>query len=161
MNRILIVLLICGFSFSTYAQTVSDEEFGQLLGDTWAGELMYTNYADNKPVRLPVELVITQKKSRQYRFAYTYPKEPQANRTPTIKIGRKYNSISKNPIIERNELTDGTLQIITSGVGKDNGKAATFRFIYELTSNRLIIRKEVTFVDGGDVLVRNEYQFTR
>lgn len=161
MNRILLVLLICAFSFSTFAQTVSDEELDQLLGDTWTGELMYVNYSDNKPVRLPVELVITRKKSRQYKFAYTYPKEPQANRTPTIKIGRKYNSIGKNPIIERNELTDGTLQIITSGAGKDNEKAATFRFIYELSSNRLIIRKEVTFIDGSDVLVRNEYQFTR
>lgn len=161
MNRILLVFLICTFSFSSFAQTVSDEDLDQLLGDTWTGELMYVNYSDNKPVRLPVALMITKKKSRQYKFAYSYPKEPQANRTPTIKIGRKYNSIGKNPIIERNVLTDGTLQLITAGAGKDNGKAATFRFVYELSSNRLIIRKEVSFLEGGDVLVRNEYQFTR
>ncbi len=163
MKSLFLFLLALSCSFIALSQktTTSPEDFSALAGDDWKGKLTYLDYTSEKRSTIDVNLAVTKKKDRVFTLFYSYPFEPNANSKGKITIGKDYQTINKKPIISRTKKQDGTIEIVCTGKGKDNGKKASFKYIYTINANRLTITKEVKYEDGDSYFFRNGYVFTR
>ncbi len=94
-------------------------------------------------------------------FEYQYPDEPKANSTETVAIGKDGKMFDGEAVIERTNLTDKTLKIVTEKSGPDNDKKALFRFTYLLSKTSFSIKKEVKYEGTTEFFVRNEYNWKR
>lgn len=168
LTKILIVFIILP-SFVNYAQTssadtserISPEDLNIILGK-WTGSLTYIDYRTNNPFTMPSNVDVKQgKNENQLLLLFAYPKEPNANSKDKIKISDDGQQLNKKEVKSRQKLSDGTTQITTEYLGKDNNKPALIRNIYILGDKLFVIRKEVNFENANDWMLRNEYSFKR
>ena len=159
--KTLILTVLVIVSFSSFAQTITQEDFKTIQGE-WTGTLTYLNYSDNKPFSMPADLVV-EKGNNEFQLILQniYPNEPKANGSGKIKISKDRKTIDKAPIVSRELLPGGSIKIITESSGKDDNKKAQIRKCYTFGQNELIIVKEVLFEDSEKWIKRNEYNYTR
>ena len=129
---------------------------------SWEGTITYLDYQTNEPYTMPTNLVVRQGKNENILVLnYRYPKEPKANSSDKIKIGKNGFLLNKNKIKSREELEDGTIQIQTEHMGKDDKRKALIRYTYSMSSTTFVIQKEVQFNKEEEWIKRNEFNFSK
>lgn len=166
MNIWISVVLIASSIFagvSSGAPRIKVSDLKRLTGEEWTGTLTYLDYSKNTKVSIPSNLTVVQ--SPQHRlswiFKYSYPDEPQANNDKSVAIGKDGRTFGEELIIERIELPDKTIKIVTNRNGTDNDKPAVFRFTYLLGDKIFSIKKEVSYEGSKEFFERNEYSWRR
>ena len=160
MKNLLIVLAVFSSLNLVSQDKVTVDDIDVMLGEKWAGDLVYLDYSSSNEVKIPVTLSVEKLKEGLYSFKYEYPEEPKANSKSKVSFDLEDMSIAKDPI-DKVVKKDGLLRIITIGSGKDGGKKAKFIKTYVIGSKTLIIRKDVQY-EGSDVaFMRNEYRLNR
>jgi len=158
------IFLLIAFITSTHIQaqsTVAPDDVKTLIGE-WIGSLTYIDYSSGKPYTMPANVSVSQGKNEyQLVLFYSYPKEPKANNKEKIKISSDGSQLNSHPVISKQKLPEGQIEIITEYSGKDNNKAALIRNIYTLGKGVFIVKKVVKFENSEDWLERNIYSFSR
>lgn len=165
MKKTLILLfLIFGISSLVFADAkIKTKDLQILTGAQWSGNLIYLDYGTNKQVSIPSNLTVTQSKEDKlsWIFEYKYPDEPKADSKDTVIISKDGSLFDGEKVIERTELGNQTLKIVTEKSGTDNDKNSLFRFTYLIGKNEFSIKKEVKNENTSDFFVRNEYKWKR
>ena len=158
------IFMLFAFIFSTHIQaqnTVIPDDIKSLIGE-WTGSLTYIDYSSGKPYTMPTNVMISEGKNEyQLVLFYSYPKEPKANNKEKIKISSDGSQLNNHPVISKQKLPEGQIEIITEYSGKDNNKAALIRNIYTLGKDVFIVKKVVKFENSEAWLERNIYSFSR
>jgi len=160
-------ILVIALSLSVFAfgQTpkMKIKDLQNLKGAQWTGILSYLDYGKNTKVSIPSNLTVTQSKDNKssWIFEYQYPDEPKANSKETVTISKDGKIFDGETVIERTNLADKTLRIVTEKSGNDNDKKALFRFTYLLGKTNFSIKKEVKYEGTTEFFVRNEYNWKR
>jgi hypothetical protein len=156
------ILFSLSISYSSLAQTtISSADFIPLIGN-WSGTLTYLNYSDGTPFSMPVELRIVQtEETNKFTFYFSFPDEPQANSEETVSISDGGTMINSEPIISKQRLEGGNLEIVTESKGTDDELPATIRQTYIIGADVFVTRKDVQFVGQDEWLNRNEFNFKK
>jgi hypothetical protein len=156
------VFLSLLISYNSSAQTkISSADFKPLIG-SWSGTLTYINYSDGTPFSMPVELSIVQtEETNNFTFYFSFPDEPQANSEETFSISDGGTMLNREPVISKQLLDDGNLEIVTESTDTDNDQPATIRQTYIIGTDVFVNRKDVQFEGQEEWLNRNEFNFER
>jgi hypothetical protein len=164
------ILLILGvtalLTTCVYAQqeaTCSHKDFKKLEG-AWQGSLTYLDYSSGKPYTMPANLEIHRiGKTNQYSWRNIYSNEPKANSIDTVMISSDGRQIDNELVKSKQELEDGTLQIVTEVQDKDgnDNKEALIRHTYSIGKMTFRVRKDVQFAGEANWIMRHEYSYAR
>ncbi|MDB4292480.1 hypothetical protein N9954_03680 [Maribacter sp.] len=161
MKSIAFIFLLLCFNTALIAQVsinISELEF--LDKTSWSGSLMYVNYGDGKEVTLRTTMQI-EIKGDKIVMNMQFTDEPGANSKSNIKLKKDGTYFGDEKIIERTNLEDGTLKIVTTFEGDDNNKPATMLKTYLIGKNEFSITKKVNFKNSDEALVRNRYTYSK
>lgn len=158
----LVALSFFAFGFGK-ASKVKIKDLQNLTGAQWTGTLSYSDYRTGKKVSIPSNLIVTQSKEDKssWVFDYQYPDEPKANGKKTVTLSENGKLFNDEAVIEKSDIADKTLKIVTEKNGTDNDKNALFRFTYLLSKTNFSIKKEVKYEGATEFFVRNEYSWKR
>jgi hypothetical protein len=159
------LLIASGFAglFPRQAAKVSAEDLRRLTGARWTGTLTYLDYGSNRRVSIPSNLTVTQAEGdgNAWVFDYEYPDEPKANGKQTLKVNDGGAVFDGEEVVERTGLDSGGFRLVTVKRGRDNDRAALFRFTYTLDRSTFTIKKEVKPEGAAEFFERNQYSWKR
>jgi hypothetical protein len=69
--------------------------------------------------------------------------------------------LNGEPVISKQLLEDGNLEIVTESMGTDANEPATIRQTYIIGAEVFVTRKDVLFEDQEEWLNRNEFNFKK
>jgi hypothetical protein len=160
----LLLLLIClQTSIAQQHARITKKDFKDLQGQ-WQGSLTYLDYSTHTPYTMPANLDIKQIGiSNHFLFINSYPNEPKANATDTIKLSEDFQKINEETVTSRNKLMDGNLVIITEVKGTDGNdhQPAVLKNTYIIGKNIFVKRKDVQFIGQSEWIKRHEYSYKR
>ncbi len=165
--KIIICLLIfasSAFGFvNLNAPKIKSGDFKRLTNGQWKGKLTYQDYRSNKKVSILSNLTVTESNEDKlsWIFEYEYPDEPKANKKSIVKISKDGKTFDEETVVERINLPNKTLRIVTTNNGTDNDKPAVFRHTYLLSKQSFSIKKEVKYKGTQEFFERNEYSWIR
>ncbi|MEP6705268.1 MAG: hypothetical protein ABJB34_10735, partial [Acidobacteriota bacterium] len=84
-----------------------------------------------------------------------------ANKKSIVKISKDGKTFDEETVVERINLPNKTLRIVTTNNGTDNDKPAVFRHTYLLSKQSFSIKKEVKYEGTNEFFERNEYSWIR
>jgi len=155
----------CCLPQTSTAQTQPVVQAGELatLAGTWTGELQYKDYGSGKLVGIPAAIDIVSKSAKgdRWQLQYRYPAEPKADSKGKMALSADGRMLTGRRIITKNNLPDGTLEVVTEETGKDNRQKAMFRHTLRMSATTLLLQKEVRLEGNTDYFVRNVYTLTR
>ena len=160
MKTTLSILICFTLTATLSAQTsvaISELEF--LNNTSWEGHLMYVNYGDGKEVNLRTTMQI-EIQGDQLLMQTQFTDEPSANSVDTIKLKKGGTYLGNELIIKREDLADGTIEILTRFEGKDANQPATMFKTYRINESEITISKRVKFERSEKELIRNRYTYT-
>ena len=139
------------------------EDIQVLTGDKWVGSLTYRDYRSNKMVSIPSTLSVsrTADKEPTFELDFQYPEEPKANGKKTVVIKDYGRKLDDEKVVERRQLTNDLLKVVTEKKGKDNDRDALMRFTYLISAKSFSITKEVKYEGSSDYVARNQYNWAR
>ena len=163
MNMKKILTLVCSLCFiiNLNAQiAISTNDFNILDNTTWKGTLTYIDYQSGKPtdVATTMQIKISDMTIEQ---DIQYVWEPDKNVKSRTKIKKNGRFLGDQKVVSKIVKEDGSIHIITTAKGKDDGKKATLFFTYQFNSNSYKVTKEVQFNDAEERFIRNSYNYTR
>lgn len=155
------IAFLCSVSFimNVDAQvTASKNDFKILDNTNWEGTLTYIDYQSGKPIDVAttMQVKITENTMEQ---SIQYVWEPDKNVKAITKIKRNGKYIGKQKVVSKMHKEDGSVQIITTAKGKDDGIKATFYYTYEFDSSNYKVTKEVQFSNSDKRYMRNSYKY--
>lgn len=156
----LLLLLSVGVTAQP-APSVTVADFSQALGQM-KGNLTYLDYSSGKPYTMPAWITLRNSEGLLIR-SLEYPDEPKANQTDTLLIGAKGTFFNGAKLVNKQTLSNGSLQLVTEKTGKDgnDNKPAILRITYTFGTNLIVIRKDVRFEGEEKWIQRHEYSFQR
>ena len=110
-------------------------------------------------VTIPAALSVSRQGEQQYLFAFSYPHEPEANREALLTIEDDGTTFAGETVVSKERREDGSLEVITTQTGEDDGREAVFRFTYVIGPGRFSTRKEVTYVGEEGAFFGSGYTF--
>lgn len=161
MKKTFTILCAMCFIINLNAQvTISTNDFKILDNTNWEGTLTYIDYQSGKPtdVATSMQIIISEKTIEQ---AIQYVWEPDKNVNSRTKIKKNGTFLGNQKVVSKIVKEDGSMHIITTAKGKDDGKKATLYYTYEFDSNNYKVTKEVQFTDSDERFMRNSYKYTR
>jgi hypothetical protein len=161
MKKTFTILCAMCFIINLNAQvTISTNDFKILDNTNWEGTLTYIDYQSGKPtdVATTMQIIISEKTIEQ---AIQYVWEPDKNVNSRTKIKKNGTFLGNQKVVSKIVKEDGSMHIITTAKGKDDGKKATLYYTYEFDSNNYKVTKEVQFTDSDERFMRNSYKYTR
>ncbi len=149
MKIIICLLLITSSIFgfvNLKTPKIKYSDFKQLTAGQWKGKLTYQDYRSNKKVSILSNLTITESNENKlsWIFEYEYPDEPKANKKSIVRISKDGKIFDKETVVERTNLPNKTLRIVTTNNGTDNDKPAVFRHTYLLRRSSFSAQKTVS-----------------
>jgi len=134
-----------------------------LAGAQWTGTLTYLDYRSKKKVSIPANLTVKPNGEDKWSwvFEYQYPDEPQANSREIVRLSKDGRSINDEVVLERANLPDNTVRVVTEKKGEDNNRSANFRYTYSLNPKSFSIKKEVRYENETQFFERNGYDWKR
>jgi hypothetical protein len=142
---------------------IKSSDFKLLTAGQWKGKLTYQDYRSNKKVSILSNLTVTESNEDKlsWIFEYEYPDEPKANKKLIVKISKDGKTFDEETVVERANLPNKILRIVTTNNGTDNDKPAVFRHTYLLSKKSFSIKKEVKYEGTQEFFERNEYSWIR
>ncbi len=165
--KIIICLLLVTSSIFGFVNLktpkIKSGDFKLLTAGQWKGKLTYQDYRSNKKVSILSNLTVTESNEDKlsWIFEYEYPDEPKANKKSIVKISKDGKTFDDETVVERTNLPNKTLKIVTTKNGMDNNKPAVFRYIYLINKKTFSIKKEVKYEGTQEFFERNEYSWNR
>lgn len=176
MSRIVCVVLFAtlacfgGAGQASPSSSSRDQIYSALIGE-WTGTLEYRDFQTNERVVLPTWLEIEHSQDgASLRFSYMYDDGPSKTVTEvstitidpaeaqfSITSDRDHSSDSYQ-IVKRSG--EKRVQLLLTGKGKENGKAADVRITIKVDRNLYQFTKE-TRIAGQGFAFRDGYTFTR
>ena len=157
--------IIASVAISAQNSTVvTAEDLKGLEGRKWNGTLTYLDYRSNKKTSIKSALSIQKStdKPDTWTFNYEYPDEPKANGSSTVTLADGGKVFNDQAVIEKVPGKSGEpLRIVTTKMGTDNDKKATFRYTYLIAPASLTLKKEVQLEGSTEWFERNTYAWTR
>lgn len=164
MRKLYFALLLTGvLSLPVLSQArLTPNDLKPLEGSKWIGSLTYLDYGSGKKASIKSNLSVSRKpgSSNQWLFAYEYPDEPKANSSDELTLSADGTIFDGETVLEKNK-SSGKVRFVTTTMGTDNKKPATFRYTYVFSDRELMIRKEVRVEGSNDYFERNVYSWTR
>jgi hypothetical protein len=159
---IFMTVQLAGYAFAQSA-TISPKDLKIIEGPKWSGTLTYLDYNSNKNTSIKSELTVTRliKDPATWRFDYTYPDEPKANRSSEAALSKNGRMFFGEDVVEQKKLRDGSVKIVTTQAGSDDDKPALFRYTYLIGDRAFSIKKEVRINGTEAFFERNTYSWTR
>ena len=140
--------------------TISTNDFKVLDHTNWEGTLTYIDYQSGKPTDVATKMQIRiSEKTIEQDIQYVW--EPDKNVKARTKIRKNGRFLGKQKVVSKILKEDGSIHIITTTKGKDDGKQATFYYTYEFDSKNYKVTKEVLFTNSDERFMRNSYKYTR
>lgn len=161
MNKTFTLICAMFFIINLNAQvTISTNDFQILNNTKWEGTLTYIDYQSGKPTDVASKMQIKiSENTIEQNIQYVW--EPDKNVESKTKIKRNGKFLGKQKVVSKNYNEDGSMQIITTAKGKDDGKKANLYFTYEFDSESYKVTKEVQFDGSDERFMRNTYSYTR
>lgn len=165
MKRIALFILLSPVmvptSVAAETPVLTPDAFDVIVGDNWSGALTYLNYGEPaKDFTIPAELEV-ERIEEGLKMAYKYPDEPHQNSTVTARINEDGSRLMGAQVTLNAIAESGAREIRTEYACQDMGKAAACEMIYELSADRVVMRKMVAYTGDSEAFRRNEYVFTR
>lgn len=175
-KTILIVLLLAGLAGCAATVSQTDQstpnsrsfsgseivaDIAILSGGEWSGTLSYLDYSSGTKEEIPVSMRFEAVNENSMSYLIKYPGEAQHNAREAYYWSADGRSLNDAQIVSRSELEDEGIEIVTEGNGTDDGRSATIRTTYILTTHQFTVRKDVRFSTEGTFLNRNEYTLSR
>ncbi len=161
-TTILLIALTLVSALPIFSQnTIAAADLQLLEGAKWIGELTYLDYSSNKRTSIKSNVTISRIRENTWIFDFEYPLEPKANARKEINLSASGAELDGETVGERKKLADGTLRIVSTSRGKDNGRDATYRKIYLVSKTSFSIKKEVQIDSSSEFFERNTYSWTR
>ena len=166
MNLFILLILIAVQSFGVFSATearIKRNDLQILTGAQWSGTLTYLDYRSRKPVSIPVNLSVKPNAGddRSWVFTYNYPDEPHANSEEILRLSKDGRSINGEVVLERTDLRDNTIRVVTEKKGEDDNRSASIRYTYLLNVSSFSITKEVRYEGDDKYFERNFYRWKR
>ena len=92
-------------------------------------------------------------------WSYGYDDEPHANAKDGLRLSSDGKSLGEEKVISRTRLHKGIIRIVTTMMGKDDGRDAQFRFTYLFNKDSFERKKEVKLNGADDYFVRHVYRW--
>lgn len=142
--------------------TLCPEKDLKNLPGNWNGSLTYLDYTSGKNYTMEAKLKVKNIDSETYLFCTSYPDEPKANATDTLKISNDGKSINTENIVSVLKKRK-QIEITTEEKSKDGNdqKEALIKHTYSLSKKSLLIKKEVQFAGHKEWIIRNIYSYTK
>lgn len=166
MKKYLYGLLLIIVSQVRAQQTplVKPADFAVAFG-TMKGSLTYLDYTSGKPFSMPANCTLSAGNSAKGEIirSMDYPKEPKANGNDTFRISGNGTLLDGELVMERKQMDDGNLQIVTEkeGIDGNDHRAARIRHTYLIGKNTFSIKKEVRFTGEEKWIQRHLFSFSR
>jgi hypothetical protein len=159
---LLLALSVFGFVNSNVPK-IKSGDFKRLSGEQWKGKLTYQDYRSGKKVSILSNLTVIESNEDKlsWIFQYEYPAEPKANKESIVKISRDGKTLDDETVVERTNLPNDILKIVTTKDGTDNNKPAIFRYTYLINKKSFSIKKEVKYGGTQEYFERNEYSWNK
>jgi opacity protein-like surface antigen len=163
LNLAIVIAAVLIVSASAQTAKVSPDDMKVIEGSQWMGTLTYLDYGTNKQTSIKSNVTVSRLDSGKltWTFDYQYPDEPKANSKDEVVLSPDGKTFDGETVIERIKQADGTLKIITTKEGVDNGKKSLYRFTYLAGKNSFSVKKEVRREGSTEYFVRNEYTWKR
>ncbi len=162
--KLLLWLFLAGTFTSIKAQnpSVNIKDF-VLLEGKWKGQLVYRDYSSNKDQTIPCNISVDFPGENKFTLNLYYTEEPDHNAAEIYEIKANGTLINDRKVIERIELPDGSLRVVTEDKGMDGNdpKPAIFHHEIIISKIKLIITKLVRYEGEEKFFQRNQYVFTR
>lgn len=157
------VTIVLVFTASAQTASVSAKDLKPLEGKTWTGNLTYLDYQSKKPTSIKSNVTISHSKTDKLTWIFNmeYPLESVANSKDEVKLSRDGMKFDGETVTERTKLSDGSLRVVTSRIGKDDNRDATFRHTYLISKKAFSMRKDVKFDGESEFFERNTYTWAR
>lgn len=165
-----LLLFGCATRDHTAAATAATDralasDLDMLSGPMWRGTLTYLDYGSGKRTSIPSTLLVEKRPPTPegpcWSVAFGYTDEPQANSAEELVLREKGRMLGTERVIERADLSDGSIRLITEEAGEDDGRSALFRRVYTLGPRSCTIQKLVKPEGAAELFERNVYSWTR
>jgi hypothetical protein len=145
--------------------TASPADLDRLAGPGWAGTLTYRDYTTEarttiKAAQLLMRLGDAADGSAHRDFQMAYADEPHANSGDTLRLSADGRRLRGAGMVERLQLSDGRVRVVTEQDGRDNERPARIRTVYILGERAASLQKLVRY-EGGEFFERYIYEWVR
>lgn len=140
-------------------------DIDRLTGPGWTGTLTYRDYTTEarttiKAAPLVTRLGVSADGAALWDFRMAYADEPHANTGDTLRLSPNGTTLRGASVVERRELADGRVQIVTEQDGRDNERPARIRTVYLLGAHTASLQKLVRY-EGKEFFERHIYEWAR
>jgi len=145
--------------------TATPADLDRLAGPGWAGTLTYRDYTTEarttiKAAPLVLRLQAAADGGAQWDLQMAYADEPHANSGDTLRLSADGRRLRGAGIVERQQLSDGRVRLVTEQEGRDNERPARIRIIYVIGERAASLQKLVRYA-GGAFFERHIYEWVR
>jgi len=161
-----VVLTLVLFAAPLLAQaTATPADLDRLAGPGWTGTLTYRDYTTEarttiKAAPLVLRLQAAADGGAQWDFQMAYADEPHANSGDTLRLSADGRRLRDAGIVERQQLSDGRVRLVTEQEGRDNERPARIRTVYVIGERAASLQKLVRYA-GGAFFERHIYEWVR
>ena len=140
--------------------TLTDNDLRKFVADSWKGSLMYIDFGSGKEVSIPCEMKVEETKSGSLSMHYIYPAEPQMNSLIQAQLENENRWFEGRQIVsvDRNE---NYLEFVSVMEEDVNDEETFYYFTYKVSDNQLSIKREYQLPGSSEILLRNQYTFSR
>ena len=133
-----------------------------LTGPPWVGTLTYLDYTSKKQTTIDSSLIVvrTSDTPPAWEFGVGYANEPHADSKEDVSLKDGGRTLGDEQVVSRISLPDGVL-FITECDGRDDNRAARFRFEHSITAHEYSKRKLVRFDGTSEFFERHIYRWKR
>lgn len=143
----------------TAQNTIKLSDFDYLKDTSWKGTLTYMDYQSGELVTIDTTMQLDIENDKIVsNIQYTY--EPNKNNRSTVKIKQTGTYFGSEKVVSFNN-DNGTITLVTTYQGKDNGKNADMYITRTMTSSTYTVSKKVVYKDTKEELIRNRYSYTK
>ncbi len=168
LARLLLFVLGCCAPVACRAPAAADSrvapsDLDRLAGGSWSGSLTYLDYTSGRSTQLRAALEVERKPgaSRVWVLKLAFADEPGADGESELVLSDDGRSLDGETVIERRELEDGLLCIVTQAEGQDDEKPATLRHVYRIGAREATAQKLVRPQGASGFFERNVYRWRR
>lgn len=175
LKVVVAALILGGLVGCQSGAMVTSADLDRLTGPEWTGNLTYRDYTTDKKTSIESTLLVVKQAGLaevgndfadagvrpSWDFRIGYPREPKMNSSEEIKISPGGRQLGDETVRQRQEMSDGTLRLVTEKRGTDNDNPAQFRFVYTITDTVFTITKLVKPDSEAEFFERNEYRWMR
>ncbi|TBN06641.1 hypothetical protein EYD45_01790 [Hyunsoonleella flava] len=155
-----ILLMLVTSQTNSQEKKIALSDFELINNSSWEGTLTYIDYQTGKPTQVETTMQIKiEEDAIITNLQYTY--EPNKNVVDKIHIRKNGTFFGKQKVVKKTIFQDGSMEMVTTYKGKDDGKKATMFLTYKISRENYTVVKEVLYNNTKQRMIRNTYVYQR